>query len=205
MAKHETALLFLSMAAALGPACSVGSLQFDLTGASSSGGHGGSPSTSASGGGATAGSSADTAASTSSTATWASASSATASSGGLASSAASSSAASSSAASSSATGGAGGCTDQHIDGQETDIDCGGPVCPKCAQDKMCSVDTDCVSGFCKVPVHRCRQPGCFDAIKDGDESDVDCGGSCAAKCASGHTCLVSADCASATCVGQVCL
>jgi hypothetical protein len=42
---------------------------------------------------------------------------------------------------------------------------------------------------------------CTDAILDGDETDIDCGGSSCLKCASGKTCLVSTDCVSGTCNG----
>jgi len=31
---------------------------------------------------------------------------------------------------------------------ETDIDCGGVICPKCAIGKTCSVDSDCLSDYC---------------------------------------------------------
>jgi hypothetical protein len=42
-------------------------------------------------------------------------------------------------------------------------------------------------------------PSCFDGVQSGDETDVDCGGSCAAKCTSGLMCGVGADCASGFC------
>ncbi|HSR99961.1 MAG TPA: hypothetical protein VLM79_23060 [Kofleriaceae bacterium] len=40
------------------------------------------------------------------------------------------------------------CSDRMLDGDETDIDCGGSSCPKCASGKTCLVSTDCVSGTC---------------------------------------------------------
>ena len=40
---------------------------------------------------------------------------------------------------------------------------------------------------------------CSDGKSNGDETDVDCGGGCATKCASGKGCLVGADCASGVC------
>lgn len=43
---------------------------------------------------------------------------------------------------------------------------------------------------------------CTDAILDGDETDIDCGGSSCPKCGSGKTCFVNADCASGTCNGS---
>jgi hypothetical protein len=40
-------------------------------------------------------------------------------------------------------GGAGGGIDGVRDGSETDVDCGGPNAPKCAEGKSCVVDDDC--------------------------------------------------------------
>jgi hypothetical protein len=40
------------------------------------------------------------------------------------------------------------CNDSILDGDETDIDCGGSSCPKCASGKTCLVSTDCVGGTC---------------------------------------------------------
>ena len=42
-------------------------------------------------------------------------------------------------------------------------------------------------------------PTCTDGAKNGGETDVDCGGTCAARCAVGKACAVSADCTSGTC------
>ncbi|MEZ5045218.1 MAG: S8/S53 family peptidase [Saprospiraceae bacterium] len=49
------------------------------------------------------------------------------------------------------------CTDGIQNGQETGVDCGGPICAVC--------------------------PTCEDGIQNGDETDVDCGGSNCAPCA----------------------
>ena len=46
------------------------------------------------------------------------------------------------------------------------------------------------------------QPGCNDGIKNGNETDVDCGGSCATKCAGGKSCAVAGDCVSGTCAAS---
>jgi len=45
---------------------------------------------------------------------------------------------------------------------------------------------------------------CFDRIKDGDESGVDCGGSCALACPGGQTCNAPTDCQSQTCNAGAC-
>jgi len=47
-------------------------------------------------------------------------------------------------------------------------------------------------------------PSCTDGVKNGTETDVDCGGSCAAKCADSKLCSVNADCSGASCVGGTC-
>ena len=44
---------------------------------------------------------------------------------------------------------------------------------------------------------------CFDKMKDGNESDVDCGGACS-PCAAGQHCNVAGDCASMTCTALLC-
>ncbi len=61
-------------------------------------------------------------------------------------------------------------------GKETDIDCGGPICPACADEKTCKIGTDCSSGVCAVGF--CQAPSCVDQVKNGGETGVDCGGSC---------------------------
>jgi hypothetical protein len=54
------------------------------------------------------------------------------------------------------TGGAGGMSfprcmiDTAMNGTETDVDCGGPDCPQCANAKMCTQHSDCVSGRCSA-------------------------------------------------------
>ncbi len=45
---------------------------------------------------------------------------------------------------------------------------------------------------------------CSDSVKDGDEADADCGGSCPTKCATGKSCFVQSDCKSAYCVDGTC-
>jgi hypothetical protein len=45
---------------------------------------------------------------------------------------------------------------------------------------------------------------CMDAMQDGDETDVDCGGSVCAACANGKKCVQNADCQSNNCSGMTC-
>ena len=42
------------------------------------------------------------------------------------------------------------CDDTIKSGAETDVDCGGPACSKCALDKACLANADCQSGVCKM-------------------------------------------------------
>jgi hypothetical protein len=48
-----------------------------------------------------------------------------------------------------------------------------------------------------------RAPPCADGFRNGDESDVDCGGSCGA-CADSQRCAAADDCASRVCAGGLC-
>jgi len=41
-------------------------------------------------------------------------------------------------------------------GSETDIDCGGTVCPKCIVNDDCLLDRDCETGFCQLTTHTCQ-------------------------------------------------
>jgi hypothetical protein len=45
----------------------------------------------------------------------------------------------------------------------------------------------------------------MDSIKDGNETDVDCGGSCTTKCADGKHCSQGTDCVNGSCAGGVCI
>lgn len=45
---------------------------------------------------------------------------------------------------------------------------------------------------------------CSDGIKNGTETDVDCGGKCS-RCTDGRTCSVANDCVSGTCTGGTCV
>ena len=90
------------------------------------------------------------------------------------------------------------CSDGVQNGNETDKDCGGTgyveagdagttltACSPCADTKKCSASTDCTHGDCYLKV--CVS--CTDGIKDGTETDVDCGGgACAAGAPSGAAC-----------------
>jgi hypothetical protein len=90
-------------------------------------------------------------------------------------------------------GGPAGCTDQTKNGTETDVDCGGGVCPACVAGLKCVTATDCASEICDlwgttthgtcvptgsiVYVDSSNDPGqsaCSDAAKDGSQAHPYC-------------------------------
>lgn len=96
------------------------------------------------------------------------------------------------------------CVDGLKDADESDIDCGGAsACPRCAPEHACTLDSDCDIA-CDMTTLKCVAPSCTDMILNGDETDVDCGGSCAAKCIPTQNCLVPSDCNSGVCQVGIC-
>jgi hypothetical protein len=93
------------------------------------------------------------------------------------------------------------CDDGIENGEETDVDCGGPMCEPCANASRCDVERDCVSGSCVESV--CQPPTCSDEISNGDETDLDCGGPCGG-CDHGAHCGDDGDCESKICSSGVC-
>jgi hypothetical protein len=108
-------------------------------------------------------------------------------------------------------GPAGGCHDNVIDGNETDVDCGGNSCPACPEGDLCAIGTDCTTDSCGSVTTdagtelRCFPALCTDHIKNGNETDVDCGGGApCSPCLVGKQCAVISDCASQICTNGVC-
>ncbi len=95
------------------------------------------------------------------------------------------------------------CTDKVKNGAETDIDCGGWICPKCANSKECNMDYDCGSGICKN--HLCIPSTCINKVKDSDETDIDCGGMICLQCEKDKECKSDNDCVSKRCVSNKCV
>jgi hypothetical protein len=89
------------------------------------------------------------------------------------------------------------CMDMVKNGAETDVDCGGGSCGKCADGKACAQNTDCTNGSCVNNV--CASGNCNDMMKNGSETDVDCGGAMCPKCADGKMCGGAGDCQSGVC------
>ena len=97
------------------------------------------------------------------------------------------------------------CGDMVRNGNETDIDCGGD-CPTCTVGMQCVRGYDCASkvcqgtctfGACSSPV--CSSPRCDDMVQNGQETDIDCGGSLCGACQTGRLCTDGPDCLTGYC------
>ncbi len=89
------------------------------------------------------------------------------------------------------------CNDMIENNGESDVDCGGTMCPKCLEGDDCNGPTDCLSGICAGTC----QPSCTDMDQNGDETDVDCGGSDCPPCSIGQSCDGPSDCQTGVCGG----
>jgi hypothetical protein len=93
---------------------------------------------------------------------------------------------------------ASGCSDGRLDGDETDVDCGGS-CTPCPATRDCTTDAECATLACdRLLPHRCLRDHCADHHLNADETDNDCGGSCK-PCDTFGRCKVNADCSSGYC------
>ena len=83
---------------------------------------------------------------------------------------------------------------------------GGPPCSRlttvCQEGGACEGAPDCASGLCREGICRTIDPA--DGVKNGDETDVDCGGTKAPACTDGKGCTIGADCTNAVCKAGVC-
>lgn len=97
------------------------------------------------------------------------------------------------------------CANGIMDGLETDVDCGGEVCPRCGLGQQCTlVYLNCeIDLWC--PFGICIQSNCSDAAKNQRETDVDCGGPNCSACPNGKTCTENTDCISELCESDVCV
>ena len=73
----------------------------------------------------------------------------------------------------------------------------------------CTTGFDCRSGICTdnkcAPLAASLSSSPTDGTKNGDETDIDCGGARAGKCADGKSCEVGGDCTSAICKAGKCV
>lgn len=94
------------------------------------------------------------------------------------------------------------CDDVKQNQDETDIDCGGTVCPACPDGSGCAAGSDCDSDVCIGNI--CQAPTCIDVVANGNETDVDCGGAICPTCPDGSNCLGGSDCTSLVCAANMC-
>lgn len=73
----------------------------------------------------------------------------------------------------------------------------GHVCDGAGACVECNGASDCESAICVQST--CATPTCDDGVKNGTESDVDCGGACPSKCENGQGCLKDSDCKGGYC------
>ncbi len=95
------------------------------------------------------------------------------------------------------------CDDGVHNGRETDVDCGGADCGACPDGAQCYTRIDCSSSVCDRIAGTCSVPTCDDEVENGDEADVDCGGTCPS-CDDGEACDADEDCLSGLCLEQQC-
>ncbi|MBI4703364.1 MAG: hypothetical protein HY744_19795 [Deltaproteobacteria bacterium] len=104
------------------------------------------------------------------------------------------------------------CKNQKLDGDESDVDCGGAACARCANDRKCNDTTDCDSGFCLTggggsggsAAGICAACAEHADCQDAEYCNAD--GRCVDKLANGGTCKVfgKAQCASGFCADEIC-
>lgn len=95
-----------------------------------------------------------------------------------------------------------GCSDMDQNGNETGVDCGGDDCLPCEAGEGCLLPTDCESLVCASSGSGeliCQEANCDDETQNGDETDIDCGGSCQQGCGVNKKCEEPEDCNSGVC------
>jgi len=73
---------------------------------------------------------------------------------------------------------------------------------KCEKDEPCTLNSDCQSDYCDSISKKCSIPSCNDGVKNGNETDVDCGGNSCNPCVFNRACIKSLDCVSKNCNGK---
>jgi hypothetical protein len=94
------------------------------------------------------------------------------------------------------------CDDNLLDGDETDIDCGGSCAP-CGLAQRCEVAADCgtwpgcdplLGCACDAQTKTCVYNHCSDYLQDFGETAVDCGGGECGGCGPQKACVLDSDC-----------
>ncbi len=100
-------------------------------------------------------------------------------------------------------GGSGGGDDAGAGPTVDGGNCGRLTTP-CVTGAGCKTTQDCQKGdVCTGAVCSVPAASCMNGSKDGDETDVDCGGSCI-PCTDGKACVAPTDCTNANCNASVC-
>ena len=100
------------------------------------------------------------------------------------------------------------CDNDVRDPDESDVDCGDKQsgCPRCPIGADCTAGNQCVEGVCDDD-GECAEPNCDDDVKNGVETDEDCGGGedgCD-PCGTDQICEIDDDCADQICnADQLC-
>ena len=81
---------------------------------------------------------------------------------------------------------------------------GGKKCTAASKCVECVIDGDCLSGVCDPMTNKCAPAACGDNVKNGSETDIDCGATCP-KCPTGKGCAVGTDCVGGTCTASLCV
>jgi hypothetical protein len=94
------------------------------------------------------------------------------------------------------------CDDNLLDGDETDVDCGGSCAP-CGLGQRCHVSAECgtwpgcdpvLGCACDEVTQACVYDHCADERQDEGETAVDCGGGECAGCGPQKPCVLDSDC-----------
>lgn len=82
---------------------------------------------------------------------------------------------------------------------------GGKKCTATSTCVECVVNGDCVmSGVCDPMTNTCSPASCGDAVKNGTETDLNCGGAACPPCTTGKMCAAGADCVGGACAAGLC-
>jgi hypothetical protein len=82
--------------------------------------------------------------------------------------------------------------------------CGATSCNSTGACVYAASGTACNGGGTCNGAGSCNLNQCQDGIRDGAETDIDCGGGTCAPCAIGKGCFVGKDCTSGICTANVC-
>ena len=70
-------------------------------------------------------------------------------------------------------------------------------CPRCPDGSGCDDNEQCESFVCANGA--CAPPRCDDGVRNGDETDIDCGGAVCGRCGQERQCVQNSDCVSGQC------